>query len=47
VHSHAAVFESSHLSSFYGSFECLKSISDIQYQTGKPIMVPTANVAKK
>ncbi len=23
-----------HLCSFYGSIECLKNISDIQYQTG-------------
>jgi hypothetical protein len=40
-------FESSHLSGFYGSFECLKSISDIQYQTGRPITMPTASVAIK
>jgi hypothetical protein len=31
---HPAILESGHLSGFYGSFECLKSISDIQYQTG-------------
>jgi hypothetical protein len=32
---------------FYGSFECLKRISDIQCQTGKPITMPTASVAIK
>jgi hypothetical protein len=32
------------LSGFYGSLECLKRISDIQRQTGKPISMPTANV---
>jgi hypothetical protein len=31
---HAAGLESDHLSGFYGSLECLKSTSDIQYQTG-------------
>jgi hypothetical protein len=44
---HAAGLESNHLSGSYGSFECLKSILDIQCQTGKPITTPTASVAIK
>jgi hypothetical protein len=30
----SAIVQPSHLSGFYGSLECLKNISDIQYQTG-------------
>jgi hypothetical protein len=29
-----AIVQPSHLSGFYGKLECLKNISDIQYQTG-------------
>jgi hypothetical protein len=43
---HAAGPKSSHLSGFYGSFECLKSISDIQCPIRKPITMPTASVPK-
>jgi hypothetical protein len=34
VRPHTAILKPSHLSGFYGSLECLKNISDIQYQTG-------------
>jgi hypothetical protein len=44
---HRPVPKPGNLSGFYGSLECLKSISDIQRQTGKPISMPTANVAIK
>jgi hypothetical protein len=43
----AAGLKPSRLSGFYGSFECLKNISAIQCKTGKPITMPTANVAIK
>jgi hypothetical protein len=42
-----AVLESSHLSSFNRGLERFQSISDTQYQTGKPITMPTASVAIK
>ena len=44
---HPAILAAGQLSGFYGKLECLKSISDIQCQTGKPITMPTANVAIK
>jgi hypothetical protein len=43
----APIVQPSHLSGFYGNLECLKNISDIQCKTGKPITIPTANVAIK
>jgi hypothetical protein len=30
-----------------GNLDCNKGIPDIQCQTGKPIMIPTANAAKR
>jgi hypothetical protein len=47
MRTHPSRLESSHFSGFYGSLECLKSISDIQCQTGKPITIATASVAIK
>jgi hypothetical protein len=44
---YSAILEAGQLSGFYGKLEFLKSISDIQCQTGKPITMPTANVAIK
>jgi hypothetical protein len=47
MRAYSAILEAGQLSGFYGKLECLKSISDIQCQTGKPITMPTANVAIK
>jgi hypothetical protein len=47
MQAYSAILEAGQLSGFYGKLECLKSISDIQCQTGKPIMMPTASVTKK
>jgi hypothetical protein len=47
MRAYSAIFEAGQLSGFYGDLECLKNISDIQYQTGWPITMPTANVAIK
>jgi hypothetical protein len=34
MRAYSAIFEAGRLSGFYGNLECLKNISDIQYQTG-------------
>ena len=47
MRSKAAVLEAGHLSDFDRRLERFQSISDIECQTGKPITMPTANVAKK
>jgi len=43
----SVVLKSSHLSGINRWLERLQCISDIQRQIGKPITMPTANVAKK
>jgi hypothetical protein len=44
MRTHPSRLESRRFSGFDRGLECLKSISDIQRQTGKPISMPTANV---
>jgi hypothetical protein len=47
MRSHPFIPKSSHLSGIKRWLERLQCISDIQRQIGKPITMPTANVAKK
>jgi len=42
-----AVAESDHFPGFNRGLERFQCILDIQDQTGKPIMIPTANVAMR
>jgi hypothetical protein len=44
---HPVIPKSRHLSGNNRRLERLQCISDIQRQIGKPITMPTANVAKK
>jgi hypothetical protein len=44
---HPAVAESDHFPGFNCGLERFQRILDIQDQTGKPIMIPTANVAMR
>jgi hypothetical protein len=46
AHSSHPGLESGPFSGFNRAFDYLKRFSDIQCQTGKPIMIPTANAAK-
>jgi hypothetical protein len=44
---HPAVAESDHFPGFNCGLDRFQRILDIQDQTGKPIMIPTANVAMR